>query len=260
MNIPSEDFVEVGSYKISVKIRKNSDKWIILLHGWGCAKEEFDEAFGLKGLEQFSLCSIDLLGFGDSDRPRGFSYDFADHAKVVSEIVQKLGAEKIYLVGHSMGGGVGLLCAQGLGNKLKLFINVEGNLVPTDSRIMRQLAGYSYPMFKLVFFPLTILALRSSKRLANRRWSKWLGQTDTWAGYQSARSATEWSDSGKLLPMFVALPKKVYVYGENSVRAPFILPKLKNVEIRKITRSGHFPMIDNPKDFYTTLERLIIER
>jgi pimeloyl-ACP methyl ester carboxylesterase len=249
-----------GSYKISLKVRRVSDGWIIFLHGWGCAKECFDEAFALSGLQNYSMCSLDLLGFGHSDKPHEFSYDLVDHAQTVASAIRSFNAKKVYLVGHSMGGGVGLLCAQEISDNLQLFVSIEGNLVPTDSRAMRKLAGHTYPVFRRIYFPLIKRTIRASKRHDYRRWSRWLDATAAWAAYQSARSATRWSDSGKLLRMFLDLPKKAYVYGETSERVPHVLPKLHGVETRKIVHSQHFPMIDNPKDFYKALEELIINK
>ncbi len=248
----------LGEYSVAVKVRRVSGNWVIFLHGWGCAKECFDPAFELSGLENYSMCSLDLLGFGSSDKPHEFSYDLADHASVVCKVIEKLDADKIYLVGHSMGGGVGLLCAQELRDRLQIFISIEGNLISTDSRAMRKLAGHGYPLFRRIFFPLIKRAIRSSKRSDNQQWSAWLDTSDPWAAYLSARSATRWSDSGKLLPLFLALPQKAYIYGENSERVPYILPKLPESDTRKIAHSEHFPMIDNHEGFYRCLEELII--
>jgi pimeloyl-ACP methyl ester carboxylesterase len=247
-----------GDYSMAAKVRRASDDWVVFLHGWGCAKECFDGAFVLPGLRNYSMCSLDFLGFGQSDKPQEFSYDLADHAQTAARVIRSFNARKVYLVGHSMGGGVGLLCTKAIRDNLQLFVSVEGNLVPTDSRAMRKLASHTYPVFRRIYFPLIQRTIRASKRQDYRQWSRWLDAADARAAYQSARSATRWSDSGKLLAMFLKLPNKAYIYGESSERGPYVLPKLAGVETRKIPRSQHFPMVDNPKDFYKELEELII--
>lgn len=55
--------------------------------------------------------AIDLPGFGESDRPRRFSYDFAGFASVVEEVLDRLGVARAQVVGHSLGGGVALTLA-----------------------------------------------------------------------------------------------------------------------------------------------------
>jgi haloalkane dehalogenase len=56
----------------------------------------------------------DLLGFGLSDRPRGFAYTPEAHAEVLAEFVTRLGLDAFTLVVHDFGGPIGLpLCLDG---------------------------------------------------------------------------------------------------------------------------------------------------
>lgn len=116
-----------------------------------------------------------------------------------------------------------------------------------------------YEVFHSVAFPLMKQGLRRSGRADYQAWASWFATADPWATYQSAQSLARWSDSGKLLPMFEALPNKAYVYGLQSERVPHILPKLRGIETYEIPNSQHFPMIDNPASFYQTLARIIME-
>lgn len=51
----------------------------------------------------------DLLGFGRSDKPPDESaYSIATHARIVGDLVHKLGLEDLVLVGHDWGGPIGL--------------------------------------------------------------------------------------------------------------------------------------------------------
>jgi pimeloyl-ACP methyl ester carboxylesterase len=54
--------------RLSVKLRLVSDDLVVLLHGFGCAKECFDEAFVAEGLQDLSICTFDFPGHGDSER------------------------------------------------------------------------------------------------------------------------------------------------------------------------------------------------
>ena len=75
--------------------------------------------------------------------------------------------------------------------------------------------------------------------------------------YKSAESLVAWSDSNKLLEVFLELPyRKAYFFGDENAEHPTVtavgdIPKVK------IRQSGHFPMIDNPKEFYGELFRFI---
>ncbi|MDE1834638.1 MAG: hypothetical protein KGH64_04835 [Candidatus Micrarchaeota archaeon] len=63
--------------EISTKHRKAGKDYIVFIHGWGCSKESFDNAFSSPELKGFSLLSFDLLGCGSSTRPKDFSYAMA---------------------------------------------------------------------------------------------------------------------------------------------------------------------------------------
>jgi pimeloyl-ACP methyl ester carboxylesterase len=49
----------------------------------------------------------DLLGFGDSDKPRSH-YAIAEHGQMVARITEHLGLGRLHLIGHSMGGMVAI--------------------------------------------------------------------------------------------------------------------------------------------------------
>ena len=49
---------------------------------------------------------------------------------------------------------------------------------------------------------------------------------------------------------------KAYMYGEASAN-PSTLNALKDIQTIQITAAGHFSMIDNPEDFYSSLAKLL---
>ena len=75
--------------------------------------------------------------------------------------------------------------------------------------------------------------------------------------YQSAESLVAWSDSNKLLEVFLALPcRKAYFYGEENAEH-LTVASVGDIPKVKIKQSGHFPMNDNPKDFYDELYKFV---
>jgi pimeloyl-ACP methyl ester carboxylesterase len=57
------------------------------------------------------LITIDLKGFGRSDKPIDFRYAIEDHAAAVESVLASLDLRNVTLVGHSFGGAVALLMA-----------------------------------------------------------------------------------------------------------------------------------------------------
>ncbi|HJQ09122.1 MAG TPA: alpha/beta fold hydrolase [Candidatus Saccharimonadales bacterium] len=247
------------SYSLSIRYRKTSKNLIVFLHGWGGTKESFADAFSSAALTGYSICAMDFLGFGKSEKPRDFSYDLLDQAKIVAEAVNSFKAEKVYLVGHSMGGGIGLLAVPFIKN-LAMFIGADNNLAPNGSGYDARLAS-KQPLWVFQYFAPSVLALTSRLHPNRdvRTWSKWSREASQLGLYRSIRSLADWSDSGELLPRFEALPRKAYIYSENGKRKKDVVPKLDETITYEIPCSGHALMLDNPSDFYGTIARIIRE-
>jgi alpha-beta hydrolase superfamily lysophospholipase len=88
-----------------------AEKSIVCIHGLGCHSEFFKpigENLAANGVEVYAL---DLRGFGNSkeeDLPRGDTRDFKRHLQDVDETVSFIRrsnqAQKVYMLGHSLGG------------------------------------------------------------------------------------------------------------------------------------------------------------
>ena len=95
--------------EIAVRLRRAGPEWCVFIHGLGCCKELFDDAFRAPALDDLSLLAMDLPGHGESSRPTELAYRMEDHAGAVARILEALDAHPTHLVGHSMGGAVALL-------------------------------------------------------------------------------------------------------------------------------------------------------
>ncbi|OXA86774.1 alpha/beta fold hydrolase [Flavobacterium hercynium] len=83
---------------------------IVFLHGFLENKKMWTEYITL--LEKnHQVIAIDLLGHGDSDS-MGYEHSMEDNARAVHEVLMHLKIDKASIVGHSMGGYVGLAFAE----------------------------------------------------------------------------------------------------------------------------------------------------
>lgn len=238
---------------IATKFRQTgSNTTLIFLHGIGCAKECFDEAFNVEGLGTYSILTFDFVGFGESDKPDDFTYTMEDYAAIARLLIERLGLQRVALVAHSMGGTIGVLVAKELDN-LVGFINAEGNLVSEDAGIVsRETAEQSEEGFLHEGYEKFLASLQSSTNNSMKTWAGWYKNSSPIAIYRSGSSLVEWSDNSKLLEYFNELPKAAYIYGEHTP-SEHVLPKLKDVNTYRISNSGHFMMLDNPQDFYEVI-------
>jgi haloalkane dehalogenase len=83
---------------------------ILMCHGnptWSFLYRHLIQALG----ERFRCIAVDYLGFGLSDRPRGFGYTPAEHATVIGGLVRELDLSELIVMGHDWGGPIGLSVA-----------------------------------------------------------------------------------------------------------------------------------------------------
>jgi pimeloyl-ACP methyl ester carboxylesterase len=79
---------------------------IVLLHCYTCALDWWDEMIPL--LERrHRVVAMDLLGHGGSEKPES-GYTPENQARVVAEALERLGVRNATVVGHSLGGSVGV--------------------------------------------------------------------------------------------------------------------------------------------------------
>jgi len=81
---------------------------VVLLHALGCHKGWWDWVGPELG-ERYHVVAPDFRGHGESDRAE--RYGFHDYAADIEQLVTELAGEQYALVGHSMGGYVGMVVA-----------------------------------------------------------------------------------------------------------------------------------------------------
>ena len=102
---------------------------LLWLHGWQCSStgELLPVAVQAPLRARRSLL-IDLLGHGYSDRPPDFGYRREDHARTVVALIDALELTNCGLVGHSMGGAVGVHVAAARADRVSLLIMAEASI------------------------------------------------------------------------------------------------------------------------------------
>jgi len=95
-------------------------KAIVLLHGFLENKKMWREYIELFS-EKYRVVAIDLLGHGESDC-LGYVHKMEDNANAVNAVLENLNIEKATIVGHSMGGYVGLAFAELFPEKIQKLV------------------------------------------------------------------------------------------------------------------------------------------
>jgi pimeloyl-ACP methyl ester carboxylesterase len=102
------NYVEYGDGKLTPAL---------FLHGWGRSGTEWYKiAKGLSGLCGRKIFVVDLPGFGGSSLPK--VKDIFEYSELLYRFCKYMGISKVMLIGHSLGGRIGLVLA----SKYPLFV------------------------------------------------------------------------------------------------------------------------------------------
>jgi pimeloyl-ACP methyl ester carboxylesterase len=79
---------------------------VLLIHGITGTSEQWNDIFPMLA-ERFTVVAPDLLGHGQSAKPRG-DYSLGAYAVSIRDLLIALGHNRATVVGHSLGGGIAL--------------------------------------------------------------------------------------------------------------------------------------------------------
>ena len=236
--------------RISYDFQKVKGDSVVFIHGLGACKDCFKDVWDFPGYQRYTILTFDLPGFGDSSRPHEFSYSMEDQAIVSRPLFQELNLNRIHIVGHSMGGAIGLLVAKDTRSIIESFICLEGNLISDDCGGSRAAVKYSLEGFQKEGFQ---HLKDGNSESADSLFLGCLSRSDPYAFYRSSESLVKWSDSGRLLELFLELDiRKYYIFGELNTDAP-VIKQLSSITKLMIPNAGHGMMTNNPSRFYTIL-------
>lgn len=153
MDINKLNYIDYGVNKKGV---------IVLLHGWG-QNIEMMNMLGEAFKDEYRIIVLDLPGFGKSGEPSD-GINVTDFANILHELLIKLSIENPIIIGHSVGGRIGIMYAS--------MYDVEKLvLLSSPFRPSKKSKGLKVRLFKVA------KKLKCLKGLANYLKKKW-GSTD----------------------------------------------------------------------------------
>lgn len=244
--------------RISVAERSGAGTPILYLHGFGSTGEDFDGAAVVPEWSGRRLLAPDLPGFGASPAPDDAErWSVERMVDLVVRFIEVEAAAPVTLVGHSMGGLVGLLACRRAPRSMRAFVNVEGNLAPIDCRVLsRAVAERSEregPRETLAWLAETMAA---SGAPGYDRFARDLdSRVDPVVVSPVCRSIVRLSDGAPLLRWFVDLGvPRALLHGSENGDLPYV-PDLaaSGVPVSSVEGADHFPAFSHPEAFYRTL-------
>lgn len=208
--------INSSDIEIAYQYKKGTnDQLILCIHGLGCDKQSFEDIWSEDGFAEYSILAPDLIGYGESSKPENFDYTLEHQAEALFSLLENFEYSLIHIIGHSMGGAVGLLLTKHIKNDLGCFISVEGNLIDEDCGLLsRKATEVKYEVFSAAKFQELIDLGANSGDTGFQFWSKQCQNCTPLAFYKNSLSLVEWSESGKLFDTFLNLPNRAYVFGD----------------------------------------------
>lgn len=107
----NQTYIQVGGVKLYCEYELNDKPNILLIHGFASSSYTFRKIVPLLQ-EEFSTISVDLPGFGRSEKSTSFIYSFENYANILLELLKRFQIKKTSIVAHSMGGQIALHMAK----------------------------------------------------------------------------------------------------------------------------------------------------
>lgn len=98
--------IVLHGHRVSYRTAGEGDSVVLLIHGIVGSAKEWDPVTRLLA-EHYTVVAPDLLGHGESAKPRG-DYSLGAYAAGVRDLLLALGHRRATIVGHSLGGGVAM--------------------------------------------------------------------------------------------------------------------------------------------------------
>lgn len=238
---------------------------LLMLHCWTGNWTQWERTMQqLDG--KFRFIVPDQLGFGSSDKPAGQHYQIDVQAKRARQILTYFGYDSATVIGHSMGGQIGLTLAGMFPDAVdKLIVcapAVTGKTHPLTEKLTKLLAvvrmGFPQPYELLVFLGKVIKPVGlQTMRVFFADPEKFATDAEYWSNQTVAdgqllssawaeQAIAQW-DVTPLLPNITA--PTLAIWGELDYTIPIsecdvLTQHIPTFEAVRIADIGHFPMIE----------------
>ncbi|MGF2943751.1 alpha/beta fold hydrolase [Mycobacterium sp. Lab-001] len=277
---PRLEFRTIHGYRRAYRIA-GSGPAVLLVHGIGDNSTTWNTVQA-KLAQRFTVIAPDLLGHGQSDKPRA-DYSIAAYANGIRDLLSVLDIERVTIIGHSLGGGVAMQFAYQFPHLVERLILVAAGGVTKDVNLVLRCA--SLPMgseaLALLRLPLVLPAVQVVGRVLGAAFGNTgLGRdlpsvlrilddlpepTASAAFSRTLRAVVDWR--GQIVTMLdrcyltEAIPVQI-IWGAKDVVVPVRHARMAHAampgsRLEIFEGSGHFTFHDDPARFIDVVQHFI---
>ncbi len=247
-------------------VDEGSGQPILMLHGnptWSFLYRNV-----ISGLRRgFRCVAPDYPGFGLSQRPTGYGYTPAEHARVVAELVEALDLRDLIVMGHDWGGPIGLSVATDAPERVAGLV-LGNTWFWAPDRVMRSFSRVmsSGPMQRAIlernFFVNRLIPAGTARSLTDEEMAHYRGVQPTAEARVGVAelprqivAATDWLDTlesrvpERLFdrPSLITWPMR-----DRAFRAKTMVPRIRaafaDTRLVELPRASHFFQEDAPNE------------
>ena len=255
---------------------------IIMLHGWLSYRGVWEQtAEALQ--DRYNCIAVDLLGFGESDKPDDADYSIKAQGQRVLQLADTLGFERFAIMGHSMGGQIALGSAgSSAPERVESIVNISGvisgQLSPYIEKITLRFIALArrFPVLYSIW-----RALLRYDPLIDEIFKSWFYNINSvpkedWAMDRDMAFRPELRisayEAGKALKTFnlspylprIAAPT-LTIFGEQDTVVPITdahlaKEKIPGSHLVLIDNCGHFPMYERSERYLKAVQNFFSDR
>jgi pimeloyl-ACP methyl ester carboxylesterase len=252
---------------------------LVLVHGITNSSASWEPVLATLA-RRFTVIAPDLLGHGDSAKPRG-DYSLGANASLLRDVMLALGHERATIVGHSLGGGIAMQMAYQFPERVERLVLVSSG----------GLGRHVTPLLRAVALPGAelVLPLLASEPILNAgaKVGRWLGRIGVRLGSDAGAMAAGFAslqdfearrafvhtaraviDAGgqrvnatDKLYLAEAVPTLILwgdrdpiIPARHGIRAHELMPGSR---LRVFAGAGHFPHHDDPAGFAAAIAEFV---
>ncbi len=217
---------------------------IILLHGWGGSIETMNPI--LIHLKNFArITSVDLPGFGKSDKPKE-AIDSFKYSEIVYKLIKKLGIKKANIIGHSHGGRIGIILASQYSDVVNKLVLVDSAGIISKRTYKYYIKVYWFKVLKKIY-----LFLNKNKEDNLEKFYKKFGSVDYSQSKGIMRETMVKVVNDNLKPLLekINIPT-LLIWGEDDEETPLYMGKIMEEKIKDsglviIENGSHYSYLDD---------------
>lgn len=241
--------MKINNIEVNYIKEGNSDKSILLLHGWGANIDLFRGIINHLA-DRYTVYAIDMPGFGKTSEPKT-AWSVDDYVDFVIKFIEKMKINKLSLLGHSFGGRVIIKLANRDNLKFeldKLVLVDSAGILPKNKQ--KTVKTRVYKALKV------IVGNNITKKVfpnALENLKKKFGSEDYKNASPIMRSVLVKVVNENLEPLLPTIKQStLLIWGTNDTATPLsdakIMEKLiPDAGIVEIKGAGHYSFLENPQ-------------